>query len=176
MVNPARAERRAKALGLALVGSMFVVALVVSSWPARRAPLLSAAIRVPAVGLAPASSGLVPTVPQPVPDPAPPAPVAASVVALTAPSPSMLAAHPFVTRVPAMVASDSGVAVRTPAVLDAAPLVATAALPDANGQPITLAAAEADAPWDAMAHAGVALGRAFRNAGVKTAGAFVRIF
>lgn len=175
-MNPARAERRAKALGLALVGSMFVVALVVHSWPARRAPLLSAAIRVPGAGLAPVSSGLVSTVPEPAPDPAPSAAIAAPVVARAAPSTAMLDAHPIVARVQPVVASDSRVAVAAPTVLDAAPLVAIAALPDAPGQPITVAEADADAPWDAMAHAGVALGRAFRNAGVKTAGAFVRIF
>lgn len=176
MVNPASTERRAKALGLALVGSMFVVALVVQSWPARRAPLLSAAIRVPGVRLAPVSSGFVPTVPQAVSDSAPTAAVAPQVVALAVPQPSTIDARPIAARVPAVAAHHSRVELRRPAVLDAAPLVAIAALPDASGQPITVAEADADAPWDAMAHAGVALGRAFRSAGVKTAGAFVRIF
>lgn len=172
-MNPARAERRAKALGLALVGSMFVVALGVHSWP-RRAPLLSATIPVRVAALAQAPAGIVPvavvvrSAPQVV------------VVAQRPGAPaerSALSTHPIVARMADVVIGDPVTVPRPPVVLDTAPFVTLAKLPDVDGERMTAVAdAEDDAPWDSMAHAGVALGRVFREAGVKTASAFARVF
>ena len=180
-----KGERRAKLRAIALLGSMAIVAAALWQWPSAVAPREShvrADVVLPAPPLeAVPQTTLAPRVPER-------APVPPVIAAATRPShapppldafpgaapglppagPAPLAAWPA----PVLPSSSHFPALDTP--VPSRAFAMAAARPAAPA--MTPALERADNPAQVLAHAGVALGDAFRRAGVSTAAAFSRIF